>query len=136
MKKITQYHPGRGGTGDHARTPSAHHFDADQILDQQLTSRKKWECFDLEQTTLVPLTWAQWDYYEINNGYVAYGLGRADDSILRFRELNHPLDEIGGRNWDVVVPARCSEFTFDLSQDVLVTAEAIAGYVQACDSDT
>jgi hypothetical protein len=136
MKKIPQYHPGTDETGDHAQTYSARHSDAAQILDRQLSSRKKWERFDLEEPALVRLTWREWDFYEINNGYIAYCLGKADGDSIHFRELRHPLDEVSGRNWEVIVSAKCSDFTFDLSQDVLVMAEAIDGYERARDSFT
>lgn len=94
------------------------------ILESQKDSRKRWESFRPRLTGKISSGIDDWYCFEFNNGYAAY---LAEGNKIIFHDLHHTSD--GSVYKTLELPFTCDDFTFDLSQDLLVAIDATNSWV-------
>lgn len=89
------------------------------LLRSQLRSRQRWERFSPNLIALLPRPNRERGTYELKNGYFGYDIVVDGTHKIVFKDLHNPTLREENRMIELAYPI--ITFTFDLSQDLLVT---------------
>lgn len=95
------------------------------ILASQLQHRQRWESFNPRMVGRITSGFNDWFYYEFNNGCLAYS--EENDTIIFQDPRNNASDDYPAKTLKLPFPT--ADFTFDLSQDLLVVLNAAYAFV-------